>query len=134
VSCLKKSCFLAVCKDRPNDPDGFYYTVYFVNNSSEEIKELSYETGGFASFDDDLVQTSIHRQVLGALPAFSAMEIETDDEGAFDFELNFNFKLEFLNGKCENCSFSIGKYLRGGEKPFEPLPVLNQMGHRYKSR
>ncbi|WP_061808751.1 hypothetical protein [Rossellomorea vietnamensis] len=131
---MKENYFLAVCKDRPNDPERFYYTVYFVNNSSEEIKELSYETGGFATFDDELVQTSTHRQVLGALPAFSAMEVETDDEGAFDFDLNFNFKLEFLNGKCESCSFSIGKYLRGGEEPFEPLPVLGQMGHRYKSR
>jgi hypothetical protein len=45
------SQFLAVCKDRPNDPDGFFYTVYFVNivrklKSKIKVKNpIAYFTG-----------------------------------------------------------------------------------------
>lgn len=60
---MKQSYFLAVCKDRPNDPEGFIYPVYFVNNTEEVIKNLNYITGGFATFDDEIVQTSLFEMI-----------------------------------------------------------------------
>jgi hypothetical protein len=67
--------FLAVCKDRPNDPDGFYYNVYLVNNSDKDIEELVYETGGFMTFDDDdLIKTSRFSKSLGKVCASSFIE------------------------------------------------------------
>lgn len=128
---MSLSHFLAVCKDQPNDPDGFFYTVYFVNNTDQEIEQLSYATGGFATFDDEVVQTSIHEKSLGKVPAFSAVKVEEDDEGAFDFTIQFDFALKLANGETEQKQFHIGKYLRGGRKPLEPLPVLNKPGYAF---
>lgn len=53
---MDESFFIAVCKDRPDDPDGFWYTVYFINNTVHNIEVLSYETGGFVTIDDELVR------------------------------------------------------------------------------
>ncbi|MBU9714128.1 hypothetical protein [Evansella tamaricis] len=126
--------FLAVCRDRPEDPHGFWYTVYFVNNTEDYIERLSYETGGFATFDDEVVQTSIHKRDLGKVPAFSFVEVEKDDEGAFDFTIAFTFSLELENGMRKSQDFMINKYLRGGTKPFERMPVLNKFGYTFRSK
>src|SRR3954449_8091947 len=115
---MEESFFLAVCKDRPNDPDGLWYTVYFVNNSNHYIENLNYETGGFVTLDDDLVQTSTIKKELGKVPARTAVEIETDEEGSFDFVIYFTFNCKMENGNSERKSFTIGKYLSGGKKPF----------------
>lgn len=128
---MEESHFLAVCKDRPDDPDGFIYTVYFVNNTDEVIKNLNYLTGGFATIDDEIVQTSLFEKELGKVEPFSFVEIETDDEGSFDFVINFEFKIELQNDIVKNKNFTIGKYLRGGKKPFEPLPILNKYGYAF---
>lgn len=129
---MNLSQFLAVCKDRPNDPDGFFYTVYFVNNTEQKIENLSYTTGGFATYDEEIVQTSVHEKSLGAVGAFSAVKVEEDDEGAFDFTIQFDFELRLHGGETERKQFHIGKYLRGGTKPFELLPVLKKYGYVFK--
>ncbi|ESU31943.1 hypothetical protein G3A_14100 [Bacillus sp. 17376] len=131
---MNLSQFLAVCKDRPNDPDGFFYTVYFVNNTEQEIENLSYATGGFATFDDEVVQTSIHEKSLGKVQPYSAVKVEEDDEGAFDFTIQFDFELKLHDGETEKKNFMIGKYLSGGTKPFELLPVLSKYGYAFKSK
>lgn len=124
--------FLAICKDRPLDPDGFYYTVYFVNNTNSDIEELTYSTGGFATFDDEIVQTSTYSGSLGKVPAGSYVEVETDDEGSFDFVINFTFNLKNKSGKSDAIHFTIGKYLRGAVKPLSPLPILKKPGYLVK--
>jgi hypothetical protein len=124
--------FLAICKDRVNDPDGFYYTVYFVNNSKVDIAELSYETGGFMTDDDEIIQTSRHSEVLGKVPAESYIEIEQDDEGSFDFIIDFTFTIKTDSRHSQEKTFIINKYLRGAVKPSIPLPILNKYGYLYK--
>ncbi|MEQ6378243.1 hypothetical protein RZN22_18580 [Bacillaceae bacterium S4-13-58] len=131
---MSESQFLAVCKDRPSDPNGFFYTVYFVNNTNQEIENVTYETGGFATFDDELVQTSIHKKDLGKVSPYSAVEIETDDEGSFDFSIHFDFQLKLNNGEIETQHFQIGKYLSGGIKPFSPLLILKKHGYAFRNR
>ena len=124
------SQFIAICKDRPQDPDGFIYTVYFVNNSSAEISNLEYETYGYCTMDDELVTTNTHRAVLGPLAPFSAVEIEQDDEGSFDFVIIFTFKMT-INGTTSQKTVQIGKYLKNGVKPLSPIPVLNKYGKTF---
>jgi hypothetical protein len=131
--CINMDYFLAICKDRPNDPDGFYYTVYFVNNTNDEIDELAYETGGFMTDDDEVIQTSRHTRVLGKVPAQSFIEIEQDDEGSFDLVIDFTFRLK-QGSKEKDVTFILNKYLRGTVKPHNPLPVLNKYGYLIKSR
>lgn len=130
---MNLSQFLAVCKDRPNDPDGFFYTVYFVNNTDQEIESLSYAKGGFATYDDEVVQTSVHEKSLGKVKPYSAVKVEEDDEGAFDFTIQFDFDMKLANGETEQKQFHIGKYLSGGRKPFELMPVINKYGYVFKS-
>jgi hypothetical protein len=125
------NCYLAVCKDRPNDPNRFFYTIYFVNVSDSEIEELHYETGAFLSDDDSLFQTSRHRRNLGKVPANGYVEVETDDEGAFDYEIDFSFKIQYSSGKKEKKIFTIGKYFRNANA-LERLPVLNKAGYMIK--
>lgn len=125
--------FLAVCQDRPTDPDGLVYTVYFVNQTDREIAKLSYETGGFVTFDDELIQTDIVKKSLGRVPPMSFVEVEKDDEGAFDFMIFFNFELHFEDGEVEKESITINKYLSGGRKPYDVLPVLDKPGYVFTS-
>jgi hypothetical protein len=129
---LNEQYFLAVCKDLPHDPNGFYYTVYFVNNSNQEIESLRSESVGFVTYDDELIQTSTCKKELGKVPAHSFVEIETDDEGAFDFVIQFDFHLTFSNEETKKKSITIGKYLRGGIRPINPLPVLEKRGYTFK--
>lgn len=129
---MEDKYFLAVCKDRLEDPEGFYYTVYFVNNSNEMIEKIKFETYGFASMDEELIETSHFRKELGNVAPFSAIEMEIDDEGSFDFTINFIFEMT-INNKVNNKQFTIGKYLRGNIDTTSPLPVLNKMGYAYKA-
>jgi hypothetical protein len=125
--------FLAICKDRPNDPDGFYYTVYFVNHSTFDIEELSYETRGFMTDDDQVIQTSRYSKSLGKVPANSFIEVEQDDEGSFDFVIDFTFSIKLDSNKNLEKTFIVNKFLRGAVKPSNPLPVLNKYGYLIKS-
>ena len=108
---MEDKYFLAVCKDRLGDPEGFYYTVYFVNNSIETLSKFNFETSGFASMDEEL--------------------IEKDDEGSFDFTINFIFEMT-INNKVSKKRFTIGKYLRGNIESTIPLPILDKLGYAYK--
>ncbi|MDQ0156531.1 hypothetical protein [Robertmurraya andreesenii] len=127
------NCFLAVCKDRPNDPKQFFYTIYFVNNTNLIIEEIFYETGAFMSEDDDLIETSRHKRNLGKIASNDFVEVETADEGTFDFEIDFSFKMKFSTGKVVNKAFSIGKYLRNATKS-DSIPVLLKAGYTIKER
>jgi hypothetical protein len=131
---MENNYFLAVCKDHPNAPDGFCYTVYFVNNTANEIESLSYETYGFVTFDDEFIKTSTHQKELGKVSPFSSIEIEKDDEGSFDFVINFEFKLKLIDRETENLSFTIGKYMSGGKEVSEPLPILEKVGYMFDTR
>jgi len=124
------SIFLAVCKDQPDTSDGFYYTVYLVNNSVATLSNLSYSTYGYCTMDDELVTTSTHKQSLGTLEPRSAIKIEEDDDESFDFIIIFTFDYT-SNGCTEQRTFQIGKRLSGGVKPFEILPVLGKFGYRF---
>ncbi len=125
-----QSLFLAICKDKPEDPDGFYYTVYLVNNSATTLTNVRMETYGYCTMDDELVTTSTYTENFGELAPFSALEIENDDDGTFDFVILFTFEYD-LNGAAKKHTFQIDKYMKGGVKPLSPLPVLNKFGQMF---
>jgi hypothetical protein len=94
---------------------------------------LAYETGGFMTDDDEVIQTSRHSKELGKVPANSFIEIEQDDEGSFDFIIDFTFSIKRGSKKEEDKTFILNKYLRGAVKPHNPLPVINKYGYLIKS-
>lgn len=122
------NCFLAICKDSPHDPDGFYYTVYYVNASDTVIENLTFESDAYVSDDDDLIQTSKNRRLLGKVPRKGYVKVEEDDEGSFDYTINFNFKITYLSRKTEHKSFTVSKYIQNG-KEYSCLPVINKPGY-----
>lgn len=122
----RNSHFLAICKDRPDDPEGFVYTVYFVNDSASEISTLFYETVAFTTMDDEFVQTNTYKKDLGNVLPKSAIEIEQDDEESFEFSINFKFTLR-AGAFRKDMTFSIPKYMRGLNETGH-IPVLNKPG------
>ncbi|WP_458413043.1 hypothetical protein ACNQFZ_19930 [Schinkia sp. CFF1] len=84
--------------------------------------------------DDEIIQSSRHHDVLGKVPAKSFLEIEQDDEGSFDFVIDFTFTMKQGSGKTSKMTFIIRKYLSGAVKPLNPLPILNKYGYLIKPR
>ncbi len=121
---------LAVCKDRPQEQA--CYSVYFINNSPYEIKDLRYETGGFATCDDEVVMLQPHTRRFGDLAPQSYIKIEEDDEEDFAYLLSYTF-LFTVDGSEMKRDFQIGKRLAGGYRYlFEPMPYLNKPGWMFK--
>jgi hypothetical protein len=116
---------LAICRDCPDDPEGFYYTVYFINQSPHSIHNLYYSASGFTSMDDEFVQTSTHHKLFGTVPPMSAITIENDSEYGFEYINNYHFSME-INGQSQRLIFSSPKYLRDLEEV--NVPILNKLG------
>lgn len=123
--------FLAVCRDNMDNENQFYYTVYFVNNSNEDIKLLAYETWAYMTDGDDLIETNLFKESLGPLSAKEFIKIENDDEGSFDFVINFLFKITYATGVVDKKLFRIDKYLSNGVENMS-IPLLNIPGHIFK--
>lgn len=119
--------FLAICKDRPNDPDGFVYTMYFVNNTDALIDRIDLKTGGFSTVDDELVNLVPGEKEFTEIPAKSFIEIENDDEGSFEFIIWFRLQIT-TGGSVLDLAFDVPKYLRGLKKVNE-IPLLNKGGY-----
>lgn len=123
--------YLAICKDKPNDPSGFIYTVYFVNQTDDKITDLGYKTCGYMTDDDDLIETSLFEKNLGGVPDNSFIEIENDDEGSFDFIIHFSFNIAYASSRKENKDFRIAKYLGNGTEKMN-IPILNKPGYVFE--
>ena|SRR5690625_3756278 len=123
--------FLCICKDRKNDPDGFCYTVFFVNQSKVEITNLQYETWGYMTDEGTLVETTHFNKYVGNVPANSFIAIENDDEDSFEFTIHFLFDITFAAGNTQKITFTIDKYLKNGVK-FSHIPILNKSGIVFK--
>jgi hypothetical protein len=116
---------LAICHDQPDDPEGFYYTVYFVNPSPHPIENLRYSASGFTSMDDEFVQTNTSTKDFGTVQPLSAIPIETDSEYGFEYINTYHFTME-MDGQMKRLVFSSPKYLRDLEEV--NVPVLNKLG------
>jgi len=119
--------FIALCKDRPSDPDGFVYTVYFVNNTDEAIDRLDIKTGAYATIDETLINLGPSKKTYEKLSPQTYLKIETIDEDAFDFVIWFQASLT-KNVSYKILDFYIPKYLLNAKKTTH-IPHLKKAGY-----
>lgn len=117
--------YVAICEDLPEDPRGPFYTIYFVNDSDKPIDLLKLESGGFASWDDDIAYTSTTAKCFEAIPPKSSVEIERDDVGDFDFVIVFDAEIR-LGKERKRLRFWLNKGCAFDKKTH--IPVLGKDG------
>jgi tetratricopeptide (TPR) repeat protein len=115
--------YLAVCQD--GDDPIFCYSVYFLNDSDETIT-VALETDAFVTTDDQVYQTPVARNKFKDITPGGHVVIENDDEGVFDFLIQFRIRVEAPSGN-EALSFCIPKYLPAFHKAIH-IPLLNKEG------
>ena len=101
------------------------YPIYLVNRGDVAL-DIEYSTGGFASDDDRLVETSVSADAAHVEPREAAL-VETTDEGAFDFTFYYEVRVRAA-GSGEIWRGILG-VSRWGGGPFDRLeedPVLGQ--------
>lgn len=118
--------FLALCKDRPTEPNEFVYTMYFVNNTEEIAHHLYVKSGGYVTIDDELIYLKPSEKTFEQIPPQSYQIIETDDEGAFDYVIWFQITVTKDDRKI-TLDFHIPKYL-AHVKTTPNIPLLNKEG------
>jgi hypothetical protein len=118
---LEQYC-LCICEDRPDDPVGCIYSVYFVNNTDRHINELRVVSVGLA----EEVKTGEGRAARENIPPRSYVEIGVESDDDFDFMLFFDLELE-MSSQIAKVGFRTPKYLPAFHKP-KPIPSLKKEG------
>ncbi|WLD94429.1 hypothetical protein [Alkalihalobacillus sp. AL-G] len=120
--------FIAICKDRPNDPERFHYSVFVVNNTEKELNEVHVHSSAFLTEDGELITSTPCDKSYPVLEAKSFILLETLDEGALDITTNYQLSYDNGNGKRTIQYFTLPKYLRNLEQR-DYLPVLSKQGY-----
>ncbi len=123
---LASHLFLALCEDRPDDPEGFNWTLYFVNAGDEPIEDLVIKSFGLASDIDQLIETSWASKPLGTVSAGASVEVEQNDLGEFDFMVTFIVSGK-LKGKTVGGTITRRKYIIARDQT-QWIPELGKNG------
>ncbi|MEO8179436.1 MAG: hypothetical protein ABI895_11455 [Deltaproteobacteria bacterium] len=103
-------CTLAITKDPSSDPKSFpYYTVHFVNGTSERIVHLWCKSGGFTTSDDELIEATGTRKDKGSIEPGAVSIIGHEDAGSFDFAIFWNIDACFEGERTETLHYSVPK-------------------------
>ena len=121
--------YVALVEDKSKEYMLPVYTVYFINNTDQKIKQTLHDTGGYVSVDDQLIQAAGRVEDLGEVPAHSSLIIGSEDEGSFDFTIWWTFNLIFDDGTQQACEFSLPKYsVRAPNVSYTMIPILDVKG------
>lgn len=86
------------------------FTVFLVNRTRKTYSDVTIRTGGWVSFDDELVQTSESVRVLGPLHPRARLQIDQSDLDELDFVIWYRLILKDEDGRETAVRFSIPKY------------------------
>ena len=106
--------FLALCHDREGEPEGFEWTLYFVNPGDAPIEALRIESRGRVMLDDELVQTSTSLKGWERVGPGEVVEVERDDDGEFDFAVTY-----LVSGRRRGETIQTQFYRRAGLRGHE---------------
>jgi hypothetical protein len=101
---------LAVCRDQPDDPNGFFWTTYLVNRIAGAIKSVHLWSGSFGAIDGEFAQTSIAEREFFDIAPGGCTRIEVDDEGVFDWTVFFDAEVTHASGTTR-LLYRIPKFL-----------------------
>ncbi|AJD91143.1 hypothetical protein JMA_18260 [Jeotgalibacillus malaysiensis] len=119
--------FLAVLDTRPNEYEGYHYSVCFINQSDTVIDQLTYTVSGQIKAYHHKVSAEETRE-LGELKPHYVVEIEHVPKKGFIGDLIYSFDI-FSEGKKETLCFFIPKQLTGAAFSLYDLPIVHQRGY-----
>ncbi|MFB1080969.1 hypothetical protein [Jeotgalibacillus sp. JSM ZJ347] len=119
--------FLAVIDTRPNEFEGYHYSVCFINQSDTVIDQLTYTVSGHINAYHHPITAEETRE-LGELKPHYVVEIEHVPKKGFIGDLTYSFELVY-QGQIETLTFFIPKQLTGAAFSLYDLPVVHQRGY-----
>ena len=124
--------FIAILRLSGNERSSVHeYAIYYVNNSDRDLNHFTIDSGAFFTADDDPVTMSSSHKNFDTLGARSSRLIEYEGFGLEESIIQYQIRFQ-LEGEIVNQTFTLGKGLSGGVKPFSKLPVINQFGYLFK--
>lgn len=124
MKALRSTLFLVLCKDGADGRPGFDWTLYLVNAGDVSLEDVTVDSGGFSSFDDELVTTSTAHKALGTVPAGGGVAVEANDAGDFDFVVGYTVRTR-RDGVALEGTFSRSSRVLG-----DPEPRIAALGGR----
>ncbi|TCP28974.1 hypothetical protein EV207_1137 [Scopulibacillus darangshiensis] len=122
-----ENMFLAICEDRPHDPEGYCYTVYFANNTNDIIDQMTIEMGGHMTDGARRHCIIPGKSIFSQIKDKSFIELEYEKEDCFDFQLYFHMTLVIKNQEITK-HFSINRYLLNIPR-LDDIPLIHQPGY-----
>ena len=101
--------------------------VYLVNNTNVHYPSAKVLTGGFASIDDDLMETGKKVSEPVALAPHSAIKVGGSDTGE-DFSVWFDIDLTDESGYCRYFRFSLPKSYNRDRYTTRMIPYVGEVG------
>lgn len=120
--------FLTVLDSKVYDPEGFRYSVCFVNQSNQPIQDMRYVTSGVINPYGKTSNVFSEERQIGELKAQHVVEIEQVHQNGFNEALQYDFYVRDVNEEI-HCRFSIPKNLQGAVHSINELPIVHQWGH-----
>ncbi|TFE02940.1 hypothetical protein [Jeotgalibacillus salarius] len=124
--------FLAVLDTRPNEFEGYHYSVCFINQSESKIDQLTYTVSGQIKAYPRPISAEETR-VLGDLKPHYVVEIEHVPKNGFIGDLTYTFDI-IIGEKKETLHFFIPKQLIGAAYSMYDLPVVHQRGYFFLNK
>jgi len=118
---------MVLCKDKPEDPIDFGYTLYFVNNTEDSIESLKITPGSIMKdYDDEFEATQFQEESLLLEPR-SYKIINNIDEMDLPFNVCYDAYIRTKDTESRNI-FDI-KQLNFLDMEVETAPILNKDGY-----
>ena len=124
--------FIAILRLGDQERSGYHeYAIYYVNNTDHDLYDFSIDSGAFFTADDDPVTLSSTKKTFGTLKAKHHLLIEYEGYGLDETIIQYHVHFQ-VEGESVHQTFTLGKGLRGGVKPFSKLPVIKEFGYLFK--
>lgn len=118
---------MVLCKDKPEDPIDYGYTLYFINNTEESIESLKIRPEYIVRDYDDEIEVVEVQEESYLLEPRSYKIINNIDEMDLPFNVCYDAYIKTKNAEFRNI-FDI-KHLSVLEMEIETVPILNKDGY-----
>ena len=118
---------MVLCKDKPEDPIDFGYTLYFINNTEESIESLKIRPEAItADYDEEMEVAQITDENMYLEPQSYGI-INNMDEMDIPFNVCYDAYIKSKDSEIIEI-FDI-KQLDVVDLEISPVPILNRYGY-----
>lgn len=120
--------FVAISKDNPHSENGFYYSVYLINNTDKHLEKVETSSYGFVTMGEDLIKTSSPTHEFYDISPYNFIQLEEADEGSWDFVVVYSISIKSdASLPLTEHTFNISKGLAGLSYQVN-IPVIGKDG------